>query len=85
MHEVKRLLIRYGWTVAFRELLRTPRIPVELRRGSVILVGLLISPFVTSASVWWLLTGKRIPGPLGAWFSPSPMIRVNCSASNRPS
>jgi hypothetical protein len=59
-------LIGYAWVIAFRELVRTPRIPVEIRRGSVILAGLLTSPFVISAFAWWVLTGKRLPGPFGA-------------------
>lgn len=76
LREIRGHLIGYAWVVAFRELLRTPRIPVEIRRGSVILAGLLTSPFVISAFAWWVLTGKRLPGPFGAWLDPA-VMRVN--------
>jgi hypothetical protein len=38
--ELKRHLIGYAWVIALRELLRIPQIPVEIRRGSVVLAGL---------------------------------------------
>lgn len=77
MRELRRHLIGYVWVIAFRELLRTPRIPVEIRRGSVILAGLLTSPFVISAFAWWVLTGKRLPGPFGALLHNPAVVGVN--------
>ncbi|MFZ1997250.1 MAG: hypothetical protein WAU75_24250 [Solirubrobacteraceae bacterium] len=77
MHELKRHLIGYAWVIALRELLRTPQIPVEIRRGSVVLAGLATGPFVISAFVWWVLSGKRPPGPFGAWLGDPAMCRVN--------
>jgi hypothetical protein len=77
VRELKRHLIGYAWVIALRELLRTPRIPVEIRRGSVVLAGLVTSPFVISAFAWWVLTGKRLPGPFGAWLGDPAMFRVN--------
>ncbi len=49
----------YVWVIALRELLRIPRIPVEIRRGSV------------------ALTGKRLPGPVGAWLHDPAVVKVN--------
>jgi hypothetical protein len=43
----------------------------------VVLVALATGPFVISAFVWWVLTGKRLPGPFGAWLGDPPMFRVN--------
>jgi hypothetical protein len=77
VRDFKRHLIGYAWVIAFRELLRVPRIPVEIRRGSVILAALLTSPFVISAFAWWVLTGKRLPKPLGAWLGDPTVVRVN--------
>jgi hypothetical protein len=77
VREFKRQLIGYAWVIALRELLRTSRIPVEIRRGSVILAGLLTSPLVISALAWWVLTGKRMPGPIGAWLRDPAVVRVN--------
>lgn len=73
----KRHLIGYAWVIALRELRRIPRIPAEIRRGSVILAGLLTSPFVISAFAWWVLTAKRLPGPVGAWLHDPGVVRVN--------
>jgi hypothetical protein len=77
VHELKRHLVGYVWVVALRELLRIPSVPVEIRRGSVILAGLLASPFVICAFVWWVLTGKRLRGRLGAWLLDPTVVRVN--------
>jgi hypothetical protein len=77
VRELRRHLIRYAWVIALRELLRTTRVPIEIRRGSVVLAGLLASPFVISAFVWWVLTGKRLHGPLGAWLGDPAVVRVN--------
>jgi hypothetical protein len=77
VRELKRHLIGYAWVIALRELLRNPQIPVEIRRGSVVLAGLVSGPFVISAFAWWVLTGKRLPGPFGAWLGDPTMFRVN--------
>lgn len=55
VRELKRHLVGYAGVIAFRELLRIPGIPVEIRRGAVILAGLLAGPFVISAFAWWVL------------------------------
>lgn len=77
VRELKRHLIAYAWVIALRELLRIPRIPVEIRRGLVILAGLLTSPLVISEFAWWILTGKHLPGPPGAWLHDPAVVRVN--------
>jgi len=77
VRELKRHLIGYAWVIAFRELIRIPRIPVEIRRGAVILAGLTAGPFVISAIAWWVLTGKHPPGPIGAWLRDPAVVRVN--------
>jgi hypothetical protein len=77
VRELKRHLIGYAWVIALRELLRVPGVPVEMRRGSVVLAALLTGPFVISAFAWWVLTGKRLPGPLGAWLHDPAVVRVN--------
>jgi hypothetical protein len=71
----------YAWVIAFRELLRAPQIPVEIRRGGVILAGFVTGPFVISAFAWWVMTGKHPPGPLGIWLRDPAVVRVNMSES----
>lgn len=77
MRELKCHLIGYAWVIALRELLRLPEIPVEMRRGPVVLAGLVTGPFVITAFAWWVLTGNRLPGPLGAWLHDPAVVRVN--------
>jgi hypothetical protein len=77
VRELKAHLIGYAWVIALRELLRLPQIPVEIRRGAVVLAGLVTGPFVISAFVWWVLTGKRLPRALGAWLHDPAVVRVN--------
>jgi hypothetical protein len=77
VRELKRHLIGYAGVIVFRELLRIPGIPIEIRRGAVILAGLLTGPFVISAFAWWVLTGKHPPGILGLWLRDPAAVRVN--------
>lgn len=77
MRKLKRHLVGYAGVIAFRELLRIPGIPVEIRRGAVILAGLLTGPFLISAFAWWVLTGKHPPGILGLWLRDPAVVRVN--------
>jgi hypothetical protein len=77
VRDFKHHLIGYAWVIALRELLRIPQIPVEIRRGSVVLAALVSGPFVISAFAWWVLIGKRLPGPFGAWLGDPAMFRVN--------
>jgi hypothetical protein len=77
VRELKRHLIGYAWIIALRELLRIPQIPVEVRRGAVILAGLLTGPFVISALIWWILTGKHPPCRFGNWVGDPAVVRVN--------
>jgi hypothetical protein len=71
MAHSKRLLRHYIWSITVRELARSRSVSAETKVGVIVLTGLLVSPFVISSFVWWLLTGKRLPGRLGRWF-PSP-------------
>jgi hypothetical protein len=77
VRELKSHLVGYAWVIALRELLRIPWIPVEIRRGAVILAGLTTGPFVISAFAWWVLTGKRPPEILGTWLHDPAVVRVN--------
>lgn len=65
---IKRLLVGYLWTVVLTELGRSPRISDETKVvGVTPLGGFVIAPVVVGAYVWWLITGKRLPGRLGSW------------------
>ncbi len=65
---IKRLLVGYMWTVVLTELERTPRISDEAKvAGVTLLGGFVFAPVVVGAYVWWLMTGKRLPGRLGRW------------------
>jgi hypothetical protein len=65
---IKRLLVGYLWTVVLTELERTPRISDEANvAGVTLLGGFVFAPVVVGAYVWWLITGKRLPGRLGSW------------------
>lgn len=75
--EFKRHLGHYVWTVALRELLRLPQIAPEVKRGVIVLGGVVIAPFVIISYVWWLLTGRRAPTALGGWLSPPGSVHVN--------
>ncbi|MDQ6731747.1 MAG: hypothetical protein M3022_16040 [Actinomycetota bacterium] len=75
--EFKRHLGHYVWTVALRELLRLPQIAPEVKRGVIVLGGVVIAPFVIISYVWWLLTGRRAPTALGGWPSPPGSVHVN--------
>lgn len=77
VRELKRHLVGYVWVIAFRELLRVPSFPVEVRKGSVILAGLLASPFVICAFGWWVLTGKRLRGRFGDRLLDPTVVGVN--------
>jgi len=65
MRDLKRVLLRYVWTISFHELMRARAIPAEVRVGVLFLAGLLMVPFVLASYIWWLLSGKRLPGRLG--------------------
>lgn len=65
---IKRLLVRYVWTVVLAELERSPHVSDEAKVFGVTLIGgLVVSPVVVAAYVWWLITGRRLPGRLGTW------------------
>jgi hypothetical protein len=74
---LRRAVWRYAWKNGLRELLRSPLISAEARVTSIVMMGLLISPFVLGSAIWWLLTGKRLPGYLGRWFPPPTTVTVN--------
>ena len=79
----KRLLLRWAWIAAWREVLRTPRIPAETKVGVMFLLGLAAAPFVVlvggAAFIWWLLTGRRLAGPIGRWIGPPSRMLLNAS------
>lgn len=77
----KSLVLRWAYIAAWREVLRTSRIRAEIKAGVMFLGGLLVAPFVVvffgTAFLWWLLTGKRLPGPIGRWTGPPAMAFFN--------
>jgi hypothetical protein len=73
---IKRLLLRYVSVIVFRELLRTARISAETKLGAATLLGIALLPFgvvLFGSYAWWLLTGRRMPGPLGRVLPPRTM------------
>jgi hypothetical protein len=83
-----RLLAWYGWIVALREWQRCRRVSSEVRVGVGATAGAVIAPFVVFVSpvarLYWLITGRRLPPPLG-WLFPPPHILVNpFPADERP-
>lgn len=42
----------------------------------IVYMGLLMSPFVIGSAIWWLLTGRRLPGVLGNCFPPPTTVSV---------
>ena len=81
---IKRLLVGYLWTVVLTELERTARISDEAKvAGVTLLGGFVIAPVVVGAYVWWLITGKRLPGRLGSWVG-SPAKLSYGSIPRRP-
>lgn len=62
---LRRWVIASGRTELVRGLVRAPRLDAETRIGSVALLGLIVSSGVlvrVGILVWWLVTGRRIPG-----------------------
>jgi hypothetical protein len=77
MAHSKRFLRHYLWSIIVRELSRSRMISAEAKVGVIALAGLLMSPFVVGSFVWWLLTGKRLPGRLGRWLPPPGAVIVH--------
>jgi hypothetical protein len=75
--ELKRVLRSYAWRIGVRELLRCRRIPGQARLTGIVGAGCLMSPFVVGSAIWWLLTGKPLPGRLGHWFPPPTKVTVD--------
>jgi hypothetical protein len=75
-----RRLVRYAWIIALREWMRFERVRPEVRLGTSAFMGAVIAPFVVFgwpvARLWWLITGRRLPRPLG-WLFPPPRVFVN--------
>lgn len=71
---MRRTLLRWACFFGWRELIRCKRVPAESRAGLIVLAAIPIAPAVTltssAAYVWWLATGKRLPGRLGKWLGP---------------
>ncbi len=76
MAQSKRLLRHYIWSITVRELSRSRMISAEAKVGVIALTGVLVSPFVVGSFVWWLLTGKRLPGRLGRWLPPPSAVVI---------
>lgn len=75
MTHPKRFFRHYLWSITVRELSRSRMISPQAKVAVIALAGLVMSPFVVGSFVWWLLTGKRLPGRLGRWLpSPSAVI-----------
>jgi hypothetical protein len=72
--KLKKGLLRFALLAAWREALRTPRVPADAKVSALFLVGAVASPFVVVISgtsfIWWLITGKRLPGRIGQWVGP---------------
>jgi hypothetical protein len=83
----KRLLFRYGSAIALREWLSWERISPKVRVATVAAGGAIVAPFVVFvaplARVYWLLTGKRLPRPLG-FLGPPRYVFVNPFRVNTP-
>ena len=66
--------------IGVREWARFDRVRPEMRIRTTATVGAMIAPFgafvMPIARLHWLLTGKRLPGPLGSLFPP-PTVVVN--------
>jgi hypothetical protein len=65
---IRRWPLDIGRAELVRGLLRSDRPDAETKLGSVALLGLVTSPFVLARAgilIWWLLTGRRLPGWLG--------------------
>ena len=75
-----RILARYALAIALREWVRCRRVKPEVRLGTTAIAGAVLSPFVVFgwpvARLYWLITGRRLPGALG-WLYPPPRIFVN--------
>jgi hypothetical protein len=71
------LLARYAWIIALREWMRFDRVRPEVRLGTSAFMGAVLAPFVVFgwpvARLWWLLTGRRLPGRVG-WLFPPPRV-----------
>lgn len=51
VRDLKRVLLRYVWTICFRELMRARAIPAEVRVGVLFLAGLLMVPFMLASYI----------------------------------
>lgn len=74
-----RLLLRWAWSAGSRELTRSHRIAAEDKVVLTVAMGIVVAPFAVvlfgGAYLWWLVTGKRIPGPVGRWIgAPSRLV-----------
>jgi hypothetical protein len=75
-----RLLVRYVLIIVLREWARFDRVRPEVRVGTSAFMGAVIAPFIVFgwpvARLWWLITGRRLPRPVG-WLFPPPRMFVN--------
>lgn len=75
-----RLFARYAWIIATREWTRFERVRPEVRLGTSAAAGAVIAPFVVfrwpAARLYWLLTGRRLPGVLGWLFLPPRVVVI---------
>ena len=74
---MKRLVLRWGWDAGWSELNRSRRIPHKEKLALNRVAGAFEVVLLGSAFGWWMLTGKRVPGPLGRWLAPPPLVYMN--------
>lgn len=74
MRSARRLLVRCVWGIAVREFARAEFVSAETRIAVIVLAGVVVAPFVVvlggGSYLWWLITGRRLPGRLGRWLGP---------------
>jgi hypothetical protein len=84
---VKRLVVRYALAIGLREWTWCHRVRPEVRVGVAAFAGAVIAPFVVFVSpvarLYWLLTGRQLPGPFGL-LTPQPHVLILPLPESRP-
>jgi hypothetical protein len=83
----RRIFMSYGWAIALREWQRCKRIQPEVRLATTAFAGAVLAPVVVFlwpiGRLYWLITGRRLPRPLGM-LAPPPRIVVKPFPMNSP-
>jgi hypothetical protein len=78
---MQRFLLRWAWIAGSRELTRSQRVAAEDKVVLTVAAGIVVAPLVVflfgGAYLWWLFTGKRIPGPVGRWIGAPSRLMMN--------